>query len=441
MLLHENVLYVFFMSCTFQSLSAELETLHDATGVGSDSEEAPRYLDVSLLQLALQLQNSTAAPELSNTTAVPPQLHRSTAVPERLKAKAVLELRNATAVQPQLHSAAAVQEKVAHASSLQVRTRLPELKGIFTSVGFLLFFFVSACCWSLMIGYLMRKDDTEQSPAAPPATSLLMQTPSASASSFGGMWPLHASKQEAAPEDIREAPSVPPIAPSLILPHTDAKFMIALESLKVPLTAPINIMGHSGRKLLQASVSPIADGRQCLALAYVGCEDDPRTHVLSPIATVSETVAASSTTSGAQEEALNMAYQFSDPMMPRIQNDLELYGKPDDFYGHIELNVAGSSISILHYGESQNPVIYLNLLSTTDLHMTATSAAGIPLATAQRTTMRNSSSIDPAAGQQPARVDVWGMTIKKGADALLIVSCMLALILIKPPPPADTRRP
>merc|ERR1719316_403511 len=82
------------------------------------------------------------------------------------------------------------------------------------------------------------------------------------------------------PEDASS--EVPPICPSLILPHTEARFMIQMDHLQRSAPGPLNILGTSGRKLLHALVCDTPDSRRCLMLASCGCEDDPRTCIFTP---------------------------------------------------------------------------------------------------------------------------------------------------------------
>merc|ERR1719389_437521 len=72
----------------------------------------------------------------------------------------------------------------------------------------------------------------------------------------------------------------PSICPSLILPHTEARFMIPIESL-MRASGELDIRGTSGRKLLHGSVTETAEGQRCLSFASCGCEEDPRVTVLS----------------------------------------------------------------------------------------------------------------------------------------------------------------
>merc|ERR1712008_626714 len=73
--------------------------------------------------------------------------------------------------------------------------------------------------------------------------------------------------------DMTKGP--PSICPSLILPTTEARFVIAMDSLR-PGSGQVDILGTSGRKLLHATITRQPDGRQLLAVASVGCQEDPR---------------------------------------------------------------------------------------------------------------------------------------------------------------------
>lgn len=71
----------------------------------------------------------------------------------------------------------------------------------------------------------------------------------------------------------------PPICPSLILPNTEARFLIPMENLLRPNPGVLDILGTSGRKLLHAAVEDSPGGQKMLSLASVGCEGDPRARI------------------------------------------------------------------------------------------------------------------------------------------------------------------
>jgi hypothetical protein len=192
----------------------------------------------------------------------------------------------------------------------------------------------------------------------------------------------------------------PPICPSLILPHTEAKFMVQMDGLLNPNAAEgISICGTSGRKLLHASVSDTPDGRRFLAISSCGCEDDPRTCI--------------ATSSAFESEAL------------------EVFGKAGQFYGYLDFR--GGHQAQLQWWDgnasARQPVISFALGSMSDRCINASTMDGRLLASAGRT------GAVPGQGKLlEASSDTWKLTVKPGVDAVLITSCMLALLLLCPWP-------
>jgi len=189
---------------------------------------------------------------------------------------------------------------------------------------------------------------------------------------------------------------LPPICPSLILPHTEARFMIQMDHLLRVATGPINILGTSGRKLLHALVCDSPDGRRCLMLASCGCEDDPRTCIFTP--------------------------QTAEPSQA-----LEIFGKAGKFYGWLEF--PGGNQAVLSFsGDSgvQKPVLQIEMGNQQDLRMSASTMDGRLLASAGRNV--------GVGGRQFEGNDSWKMQVKPGVDAVLITSCMLSLTLLRPWP-------
>jgi hypothetical protein len=154
----------------------------------------------------------------------------------------------------------------------------------------------------------------------------------------------------------------------------------------------MDILGTSGRKLLHANVCDSPDGRRCLALASCGCEDDPRVCIFTP---------------------------------QHGEQALEVFGKGGKFYGWIEF--PSRSQAILSYagdGAPQKAVLQLEMGSQQDLRMSASAMDGRLLASAGRNV--------GVGGKQFEGIDSWKMQVKPGIDAVLITSCMLGLILIRP---------
>lgn len=209
--------------------------------------------------------------------------------------------------------------------------------------------------------------------------------------------PIVASVSPVSMEPARQSPlgkavGLPPIAQNLILPHTEARFMIDMASLlgSVP-QAGIDILGTSGRKLLHASVSHMPDGSHVLNICSVGCEDDPRSVVFLP------------------------AHGPSDV--------LEIYGKAGKKYG--VLDCSGGNVVRLQYstGAEYQTVLQISMQQQESLSMIAATMDDVIVAEAGKD-MAN-------AGK---KVSMWGLKVKPNIDAVLITSCMLSLILMRPWP-------
>lgn len=185
----------------------------------------------------------------------------------------------------------------------------------------------------------------------------------------------------------------PPICPSLILPRTEARFMVKMQTLQQGISistgSVLDILGTSRRKLLHASiVEENAGGRQ-LALASVGCEDNPRVFV----------------------RAGPVPLSMGDSDAPQ---SMEIHGRRGALYGTLEASSNGGAT--LHHGGRK--VMSIEEGTSADMQMTASMVDGRTIATAGRS--------------NDGHGDAWKLQVMPGADAILIASCMLALILLRP---------
>mmetsp|Transcript_54931 Transcript_54931/g.98685 ORF Transcript_54931/g.98685 Transcript_54931/m.98685 type:complete len:380 (+) Transcript_54931:89-1228(+) len=371
------MIYVFFFTCIFHSLSADLnETLCDAASadLACDSEDGLTHLDMSLLQLGLQVRSEAEVPE-------PSGVHKVKTLSRQLVENSIAAT-----------SAEVLGMADTKASWLQMQTKQQQ---VLVNVVLLVLIILLLALLCAIARFTVRKNEGGE--RYPGSDAVLWQPAIAPAAASLLVAGAQETPNLQSSQETRPLPSTPPLCPSLILPRTEARFMIAMDSLHSPLTGSIHILGRSGRRLLHCSISPTTDGRRCLALASIGCEDDPRALVFTPPPS-------------------------------SMQVDLHI-GRSDAYYGHIE-SPPGSSSSILHYGESHNPVMYLELGSYEDLQISATSAAGNVMAFAGKTNALPGSF--GLQGRQPIGNDVWKLNVKPGADPLLVASCMLALILLKP---------
>lgn len=191
----------------------------------------------------------------------------------------------------------------------------------------------------------------------------------------------------------------PAVCPSLVLPHKDCNFIISLESLIRPEVSAgvIDIKGSSGRTLLRAQLGNLSDGRLCLSLASVGVEDDPRTRIVAPAPG---------------------------------QQGFELYGRANRFYGRLEPN-GGPNTRVLIYEEEH--VLSLDFVDPANFQIVARSLADVQLGSSER-----------APGQGAGwPSEILRLNVRAGVDAVLITSCMLAMVLFQPTArtvPADFAR-
>jgi len=192
--------------------------------------------------------------------------------------------------------------------------------------------------------------------------------------------------------------TLPPICPSLILPHTEARFMIPFESLQRGDGA-LEIRGTSGRKLLHGTLKDTDGGRRSLQIASAGCEEDPRVTVVAP-----PILSTRFGEGGSAGQKKNMGV-------------LELYGKGGKFYGTLEAAEDGGAL-LRCAGQF---VMSLEIAGGGDMRMTASSVDGRLLASAgnnvQGAVCATSSS------------DTWKLQVKPNNDAVLIAACMLGVVL------------
>lgn len=212
-------------------------------------------------------------------------------------------------------------------------------------------------------------------------------------SEIPGAQQLLQAPRRTAPNAPNLSSGPPPICPSLILPHTEARFMIPIESL-MRASGELDIRGTSGRKLLHGSVTETPDGNRCLALASCGCEEDPRVTVVAPARAGQGPL--SGTSSG--------------------MSTMELFGKGGNFYGTLEPGPDGGAVL-----RCEGEIVMSLDPGAGDLRMTASSMDGRLLASAGKNVQ--------VAVRQLESHDTWKLQVKPGLDAVLIVSCMLGAML------------
>jgi len=252
----------------------------------------------------------------------------------------------------------------------------------------------------VLCGYLLYprgQDDFKRIPAPRPAARQLLEAPR---STTAAQSPITASYNPQLPTTAAGSVGptmLPPICPSLILPHTEARFMIPIESL-MRASGELDIKGTSGRKLLHGAVTDSNDGRRCLALASCGCDEDPRVTLLAPHGESS----ARGISGGAVSGKIGI---------------MELYGKGGKFYGTLEPGYHGGAV--LRF---QDELVMSLEIGSSDLRMTASSMDGRLLASAgQNVTQGNQRRMESN--------DTWKLQVQPNYDAVLISACMLGVLL------------
>jgi len=184
----------------------------------------------------------------------------------------------------------------------------------------------------------------------------------------------------------------PPICPYLIMPNTRACFMIDMACLSSGTPNLLDIMGSSGMKLLDGSLEVMPDGRRSLVLTPVGMQ-----HLCACVFTPPRGSRSGMKTFTASE----------------------VYGHGGVHYGTIEPDNANGANMLKCKGR---PVMVIELADPQSLHMTALTLTRNVLATAARSLTEG----DGMAGH----LDVWKLEVEPGVDAVLVASCMLAIILM-----------
>lgn len=205
--------------------------------------------------------------------------------------------------------------------------------------------------------------------AGPPTAGLTQQVQSAARRSVGP-----------SPSDI-----LPPVCPQLVLPHTEARFLVPWEMLiNVLRSGNLDINSTSGRKLLHGSIAGASSGLdgQAVTISRCGSEDDPQ---------------------------VTVQLGSGSGSLPQV---MQVLGQNGGFYGTLEkAPIAGFVLKC-----DGRPVMTLEVGST-DYRMQATSVDGEMLAHAGRSA---------AQGHPAGDADTWRLQVKPGYDAVLIVACMLA---------------
>mmetsp|Transcript_52051 Transcript_52051/g.111413 ORF Transcript_52051/g.111413 Transcript_52051/m.111413 type:complete len:458 (-) Transcript_52051:151-1524(-) len=184
--------------------------------------------------------------------------------------------------------------------------------------------------------------------------------------------------------------TMPPLlCPSLILPNTEARFMVDMDTLKSGVqSGNLCITGTSGRKLLHGTLCEMGSTR-VFKLCSVDCEEDPRATVHTDASGI-----------------------------------MKIFGRGGEFYGDLEPN-GNTGVVLVCDGR---PAMTVEFRDPIDLQMTACTMDGRQLAQAGRAQLPARRQACLAEGSSGV---VWKLQVKPGADAVLLASTMLSMLLLR----------
>mmetsp|Transcript_31519 Transcript_31519/g.84108 ORF Transcript_31519/g.84108 Transcript_31519/m.84108 type:complete len:317 (-) Transcript_31519:214-1164(-) len=197
------------------------------------------------------------------------------------------------------------------------------------------------------------------------------------------------STNQPAASTLKTCRNPPPICASLVLPHTEARFMVNCNTLRAIPGSSIPIMGTSGRQLLHSWICE-TDTEQILRIASLRCEDDPRVSIHAPRA---------SSTQG-----------------------MQITGRHGVGYGILEETQLGT-FAVFHEQAVVMTLTYGNDQDSKTYEMTIRDAEGTLIAVAGTN----------VSGGPDTRENMWRVTVKPAVDAVLVLACALALIVLRHP--------
>lgn len=185
--------------------------------------------------------------------------------------------------------------------------------------------------------------------------------------------------------DAADDEGPPPVCPNLVLPSTEAAFMLPLETIQRP-HGSFDMTGPSGRKIMNIHVVLGPNSHRCIAVSPLNC-DEPRCVVHEP---------------------------------KNDCRDMEVQGRSGTSYGLLRPASRGYVLQV----EGQ-AVMHLQIQDRARLIFMATTMRHRVLATAGPISGMSADCETATEGHVSA--DLWRLQIKPGIDAVLLVSCMLAL--------------
>jgi len=177
----------------------------------------------------------------------------------------------------------------------------------------------------------------------------------------------------------------PPICASLILPHTEARFMVDSTTFH---SNTIPIMGTSGRQLLQSYII-YSNMEKVLRVASLRCEEDPRVSIHAAPASRGKV--------------------------------MQIKGRHGVSYGTMQETLPGT---FAVYSECEMVMtITQDDLNHRPFEMSIKDGEGTLIAVA---------GTNVASGPDPQE-HMWRVTVKPAVDAVLVIACALAVIVVRDP--------
>jgi len=361
-----------------------------------DMVDADAALEFSLLQKSLTLQRDQ---DMSSNVA--PQPHQRLSLFSALEAASMWSGKNATS-SANLSSLALL--SLASASAMQ-RTRdiIAWPGACVLSLSFVVTLIFVVVLWAVMLeANQATKFAMRQSGSGPedPRVALKAEHPSA-LPKFGFTEPLP------------QAPPAPPICARLILPHGAAQFRIPLEAVDRLRSGnfPVPILGLSGRAPLLHAWLPL-------------CTKTPRNtgeHTPSQVGHLLQLT----TTHTARHPHASIGLLHLGAVAQRAPT--EIFGPQNQKYG--SMTRTNDKWQVHYHSEGSEQLVMTMRTSTAFLGFSAYAPDGRQLASAARISLNGGPQADTLA-----------ISASPGADALLALLCILAVVLSmmeKVPPPSE----
>mmetsp|Transcript_31248 Transcript_31248/g.83154 ORF Transcript_31248/g.83154 Transcript_31248/m.83154 type:complete len:361 (-) Transcript_31248:350-1432(-) len=213
-----------------------------------------------------------------------------------------------------------------------------------------------------------------------PSSAVDLRRPPPSVTATGSVASRLPNVYEKAVAVVRDKPTMgpKPVCPALILHSTEARFMIKNDRLD-NFAEEIPVLGTSGKVLLHMQMTKQYPETR-LSISSVGCPDEPRATVVSS---------------------------------PNQGSDIHILRRDNIFYGVLRFPPGSNSVRLECDGAV---VMIVELQNANTRSMTMYDMSQQTMATADR--------LD----------DYWTLQVKPAVDAVLIMSCALGIMLLRPWP-------